>query len=231
MNVTTDLFRDLLPRLLDAMPAAGEESGYALPQGTLNCLASLVRGAEIRRVFEFGSGRSTKIFLEAGCEVTSLEDSQHWLDQTLATLAPEDRSRHAAVVQPLQTVWHRGVPMKSWTLSPEIIAALERAELVLIDSPASPPFREHALIASLTHARGATIVLDDANIPTVQRYCRRLAQNGGALKSLFTPKDHGLFFFGPREDGPHIDFSRGPLETAKGWRRFWANRRPPAFSA
>lgn len=227
MKPTSEIFRDLLPRLVEAMPVSTEDSGYALPEATLTCLIGLVEAAGIRRVFEFGSGRSTRIFLQAGCHVTSLEDSQHWLDQTLQTITPEDRVRHSAVVQPLRTVWHRGVPMKGWTLSPELKSALEAAELVLIDSPASPPFREHPLILSLTHAQSATVVIDDANIPTVQRFCRRLAGNEAALASLFTPKDHGLFFFSRRQAGPSIDFGRSFLETGKAWRRFLMNGRQP----
>jgi predicted O-methyltransferase YrrM len=231
MKVPFEIFRDLLPGLLEAMPAAGEDSGYALPEATLTCLANLVRSAGIQRVFEFGSGRSTKIFLQAGCRVTSLEDSERWLHQTRQTITPEDLGRHHAVVQPLRTVWHRAAPMKSWTLSAELRRALEEAELVLIDSPASPPFREHPLILALTLARQATVVIDDANIPTVQRFCQRLARNDAALASHFTPKDHGLYFFGLRESRQRIDFSRGVIETGKAWRRFWMNGQAPGAAS
>jgi hypothetical protein len=121
--------------------------------------------------------------------------------------------------------------MKGWTLSAELWTALEEAELVLIDSPESPPFREHPLILGLTHAHKATVVIDDANIPTVQRFCQRLARNDGALTSIFTPKDHGLFFFGRRESGEGINFGRGFIETCKAWRRFWMNDRPQVSSS
>ena len=230
MKTTPEIFNELLPSLLAAMPETGEDSGYALPEATLNVLDRLVREAGVRRVFEFGSGRSTQTFLRAGCEVTTLEDSQHWLDQTLQTIGPADRSRLHSVVQPLRTVWHRGVPMKGWQLTSELRAALEQADFVLIDSPASPPFREFPLILSLTHARQATVVIDDANIPTVQRYCRRLAARGGVV-SQSTKKDHGLYFFGPGGDGTGIDFSRGLFETIKGWRRFRMNERLPGAAA
>jgi hypothetical protein len=215
-----DIFGEILPNLIEALPASGEDSGFALPSGTLACLEQLVREARIRKVFEFGSGRSTKTFLEAGCEVTTVEDSQHWLDETLQTIAPEDRSRLQVAVLPLRTVWHRGVPMRGWHLTRELLDALNHAELVLIDSPSSPPFREFPLILSLTHADSATIMIDDANIPTVQRFCRRLAKNQ-ALVSKFTPKDHGLYFFGRKADTKKIDFSRGLVESMKGWRRFF----------
>lgn len=88
MSSTSDIFATILPELIAAMPDDHAESGYALPDATLECLDGLVRRGGFTKIFEFGSGRSTKRFLEAGCEVTCLEDSQQWLDASLKTIAP-----------------------------------------------------------------------------------------------------------------------------------------------
>jgi hypothetical protein len=218
--ITNELnFREILPGIIAGIRDNNTDSGYALPDATLDCLGELVRQCGLRKVFEFGSGRSTKKFLEWGCSVFSLEDSRHWLEQTLATIPPEQLPRLRTAVQPLQTVWHRGVPMRGWEPG-EFMAELQEAELVLIDSPALPPFREHPLILSLNHATKAIIIIDDANIPTVRRYCERLAGDRARVLSLFTPKDHGLYFFARKTAGETVDDRRGGIETVKAWRRF-----------
>jgi hypothetical protein len=112
-----------------------------------------------------------------------------------------------------------GAPVQSWVLPQAALAALREADFVLVDSPAWPPFREHALALALAHARRALIVVDDANIPTVQRFCRRLAMRNG-VPHFQTTMDHGLFFFGPVGDGA-IDLDRPLLETLKAWRRYF----------
>jgi hypothetical protein len=156
-----------------------------------------------------------------------VEDSQHWLDQTLTTIPSEHTAQLRTAVQPLQTVWHRGVPMQGWK-SNALLAELREAELVLIDSPALPPFREHPLILSLNHATKAIIVIDDANIPTVKRFCERLADDRSRLLSFSTLKDHGLFFFARKDASGAVDDRRGLLETVKAWRRFWLAGTSPA---
>jgi hypothetical protein len=209
--------------LLDTLPLTAEAStaapGYALPDATLRLLTRLVEAAGIRTVFEFGSGRSTKAFLAAGCAVTALENSRPWLDQTLAGLTPQERSRFDAVCQPLRLLFYQGAPFRSWTLGPDTLRRLATADLVLIDSPAFPPFREHALSLSLDHSRGALIVVDDAGIPTVRRFCLRLAGGPGTLQRE-SRIDHGLFFLA-RDPSAKPPPRRGLVETLKAWRRFF----------
>jgi hypothetical protein len=194
----------------------GGDAGYALPDATLRLLTGIIEGCAVRNVFEFGSGRSTKVFLAAGCEVTAVEDSQSWLDQTLATLTPEERVRLHAVCQPLRVIFYEGAPFRSWKLEGETLRRLAAAELVLIDAPAFPPFREHALSVSMEHCQGALVVVDDAGIPTVRRFCERLGAGAGRFCEL----DHGLCFIA-REAGAPDGRRRGLVETAKAWRRFF----------
>ncbi|HEY2343246.1 MAG TPA: hypothetical protein VGH90_09470 [Chthoniobacteraceae bacterium] len=193
-------------------------AGYALPDASLALLADIVSRLGIRRVFEFGSGRSTGLFLGLGCAVTAIEDSREWLEQTLAKIDATKRESLRAHVLPLQRVWVGGAPMQSWVLPTEALRALKEADLVLVDSPALPPFREHALTLALEHARQALIVVDDAAIPTVARFCRRLAQyNDAPFRELAL--DHGLFLCGPAKRAP-IRLGRSLLETIKAWRRY-----------
>jgi hypothetical protein len=199
----------------------GENAGYALPKATLELLAEVVRMLEISNVFEFGSGCSTKLFLELGCHVASLEDSETWLQKTLQTVDAPEQTRLSAICRPLERIFDKGAPFLSWKPDSEILAHLAEAQLVLIDSPAFPPSREHALLMTLRHAPNAIAIFDDANIPTVRRFCARIAHRRCAV-AHFTPLDHGLYFFSlAKNGGRDFLFSRSPLEFLKTWRRYF----------
>ncbi len=195
------------------------EAGYALPQASLALLKACVTRLGVRRVFEFGSGQSTRDFLAAGCEVTAVEDSGDWLAKTVAALDDGQRARFTPHLLPLRRVWLAGAPVRSWVLPDAALRSLREAELVLVDSPAWPPFREHALTLALTHCRHALVVVDDANIPTLHRFCRRLAASN-ALPFFETTMDHGLFFMGAT-GGNSPNVQRPVLETLKAWRRYF----------
>ena len=69
----------------------------------------------------------------------SVEDSEHWLDEALTRQYRRSTcTGSGTTVQPLQTVWHHGVPMQGWEPAP-LRVELQEAELILIDSPALPP--------------------------------------------------------------------------------------------
>ena len=194
------------------------DAGYALPDASLDLLASCVTSVGIARVFEFGSGRSTKRFLELGCRVALVEDGKEWLEQTRQSLTDEEQARLAAFALPLETVWLSGMPLRSWRLPNEAMAELRAAEFILIDSPAYPPFREHALAVALAETCGALIAIDDAAIPTVGRFCERFAKRNAAAH-VYAGIDHGLSFFVSR--GEKCSGKGRPLvETLKGWRRY-----------
>jgi len=203
----------------DAVPVSGADSGFALPDAMLRLLNRVVEAAGVRNVFEFGSGRSTKALLAAGCTVTALEHSQSWLVQTLASLTAEERSRLHAICQPLELVFYQGAPFRSWVLDGDTLQRLSAAEMVLIDAPAFPPFREHALSVSLRHSGGGLIVVDDGGIPTVRRFCARLAGVAGTMHRE-SPIDHGLYFM-VRGAGAGSPPRRRLVETAKAWRRYF----------
>jgi hypothetical protein len=195
------------------------EAGYALPGASLALLVQCVRRLGVRRVFEFGSGASTHEFLSAGCEVAVVEDGEAWLARTSATIDGAQRERFTPFQLPLRRVWVEGAPLRGWVLPEAALAALRGAELVLVDSPAWPPFREHALTLALAHSREALIVVDDANIPTVHRFCHRLAGQN-RVSHFQTTMDHGLFFT-QGAGGGAIDTRRPLWETLKAWRRYF----------
>jgi len=218
------LIRDFVRRELPALCRRGVsgDAGYALPAASLALLRECIAQLGIRRVFEFGTGQSTRAFLAAGCEVASVEDSAEWLSETRRALDGLDGAPIEFFQLPLRLVWHRGAPMRSWRLPARALAALRAADLVLVDSPALPPFREHALALALAQARGALIAVDDASIPTVARFCHRLAERNGA-PFFRADLDHGLFFAGPAERAP-LDDGRSFVETLKAWRRYFHPR-------
>ena len=195
------------------------EAGYALPAASLALLADCAARLKVRRVFEFGSGQSTREFLRAGCRVAVVEDSDAWLAETSRALDSAQRERFTPFVLPLRRLWLAAAPLRSWVLPEVALTALREADLVLVDSPAWPPFREHALALALAHCREALIVVDDANIPTVRRFCRRLAVQNHRCH-FQTSMDHGLFFT-LGAPGDTIDTRRPLLETAKAWRRYF----------
>ena len=151
-----------------------EESFAALPAAALGFLISLASSIGAKRVFEFGSGKSTAAFVGAGLEVTCLEHSEYWMNETLARIHPGRRPKLASHVVPLATCWCGGVPMQGWPLARPWGEALRAADLVLVDSPCYVPYREHTLMQALSQTR-AVVVIDDTRIPTVARFCDRLA--------------------------------------------------------
>lgn len=219
MNIDETAFEEILDELIPKIRGEPANHGFALGDGALALLGAIIQRFGVKKVFEFGSGRSTKEFLELGCLVFCVEDNQHWLDETLKTIPAERMAGLRSAVLPLRTVWHHGVPMKAWeeeAVAPE----LRNADLVLIDSPSYPPFREYPLILSMKHATNAIIILDDANIPTVDRFCKRLASDRSRVLSCSTSIGHGLFILARLSRNGEIESGRGAIETAKAWRRF-----------
>ncbi|MGB8352856.1 MAG: hypothetical protein WCD79_03130, partial [Chthoniobacteraceae bacterium] len=83
----------------------------ALPDAALEFLVMLARQCGVASVFEFGSGRSTAAMLREGLRVTSLEDSDRWMEQTRAQLSDGEKSRHVPLVRPLGRRMHGRFPV------------------------------------------------------------------------------------------------------------------------
>ncbi len=215
----------------DAPPADHAAAPAALPDAALGFLLAAAVAVGARQVFEFGSGRSTAAFLGAGLRVTSLEDTERWMAQTVAGLAPALRAsgRHVARVQPLRLRWRHGAPVRDWVLTGTLAEAVDAADLVLIDSPFHVPFRLSTLVSVLDRPTSALIVLDDTRIPTLARFCDRLAgQNPERLCHRRVQVGHGFDCFTRRDlqTSRPLDLSQPWTETPKAWRRFFMRPRP-----
>ncbi len=211
LNVSDSIFAGCFEQCDDAAFAA-------LPQPALEFLVSLAGSIGATAIFEFGSGKSTAAFLRAGLTVTCIEDSKQWMDDTLALLTEVERAKLTALVKPLLTCWCGAVPMPGWKLNDFEVERLREASLVLVDSPFIPPFREYTLWQALIQARGA-VVIDDTRIPTVARFCDRIAAANPHLFHKRVTVGHTLDVF-ERCTAEPIKLSRGALETLKGWRRY-----------
>jgi hypothetical protein len=194
----------------------------ALPDNAITFLLDLAREIGATTIFEFGSGMSTAAFLRAGYRVTSLEDSDQWMGQTVAQLADEQRRRHTALVRPLRLKLHGLIPVMDWAIDSELAALIGSADLILVDSPYFAPFRESTLWSALTHNATAVVVLDDTRIPTLNRLCGTLADLNPSLLHCRVHVGHCFDLFSRGGDAQSLKLTHGTVETFKGWRRFVA---------
>lgn len=102
-------------------------------------------------------------------------------------------------VVPLTRCWNRLRPIESFNVAAqrESLARLQKATLILVDSPPNPAKREHALFLAMDQAPpGAVIVLDDLEVGAASRFAHRLArQNADRFHFWFVEIDHKLGVF------------------------------------
>jgi hypothetical protein len=196
----------------------------ALPPPALDLLIALARQLKAATAFEFGSGRSTVALLGAGLTVTSLEDSSYWMAQTVAHLSAADRIRHTALVRPLRFHLHRLIPVLDWTIDAEIASRLQAADLILVDAPFYTAFRERTLGSALAENPHAVVILDDSRVPTLSRFCDRIAADNPGLLHARVRVGHVFDVFATASEAP-LRFGHTPLEILKGWRRFLLARK------
>lgn len=211
-----DLFKDTGSS--DHQPAPA-----ALPDISLEFLVSIAKSVGAKSVFEFGSGRSTTALLDAGLEVVSLEDKDYWMDETKKRIV-RGQASHRALIQPLSTVWRKGVPFWDWQIEAGLAEYIKAADIVLIDSPYYPPFRESTLISALTLTTNAIIILDDTRVPTLSRFCDRIALQNPTLLHRRVQVGHFFDIFA-RLDRSEIEIRRSPVEWLKAWRRYLLGKR------
>jgi hypothetical protein len=150
--------------------------------------------------FEFGSGRSTHSLRRTSAGTASIEDSADWLARTeqLESGIPKRDSDFSGVV-PLTRCWNRLRPIQSFDVAAQrdSLLRLQKAKLILVDSPPNPAKREHALFLAMDQAPvGAVIVLDDLEVPATSRFAHRLArQNSDRFRFWLLEIDHQLGVF------------------------------------
>jgi hypothetical protein len=150
--------------------------------------------------FEFGSGRSTHSLRRTSAATASVEDSADWLDRTEQLQdAIKKRETDFSEVIPLTRCWNRLRPIESFNVAAqrESLQRLQRAKLILVDSPPNPAKREHALFLAMDQApAGAVIVLDDLEVSATSRFSHRLArQNADRFRFWLLNIDHKLGLF------------------------------------
>jgi hypothetical protein len=194
-----------LQRLVDEYNGAarsdGEIPAWILPPRScefLERVAALLPAGHL--AFEFGSGRSTHSLRRASGGAASIEDSADYLARTEGLengIAKRD-SDFSGVV-PLTRCWNRFRPIESFNVlaQRESLERLQRAQLILVDSPPNPAKREHALFLAMDQARvGAVIVLDDLEVVATSRFAHRLAaQNRDRFRFWLLGIDHKLGVF------------------------------------
>jgi hypothetical protein len=150
--------------------------------------------------FEFGSGRSTHSLRRTSAGTASIEDSADWLTRTeqLESAIAKRDSDFSGVV-PLTRCWNRLRPIESFNVAAQrdSLLRLQKAKLILVDSPPNPAKREHALFLAMDQAPvGAVIVLDDLEVPATSRFAHRLArQNSDRFRFWLLEIDHQLGVF------------------------------------
>ena len=196
-----------------------KEAVAALPNDSLVFLLDTCKILHVKRVFEFGSGRSTQALLKNGYSVTSLEDSEYWLNKTLENLSENEKAYHTTFVKPLKIRFLGLFPVMDWHIDSEIRQSINEADLILVDSPYYTPFRESTLWSSLKFANGSIIILDDMRIPTLQIFCDRIKNSNESLVYNRVSVGHGLgiFYINP---GVKLILNHSFIDIIKGWYRF-----------
>jgi len=200
------------------------EAIAALPDASLKFLLEICKRAGVETVFEFGSGRSTRAFLQAGISVTSLEDSAYWMQKSLEDFGPDLLAKHRAFVPPLRDRMLGLFPVMDWDIRDEVEDAFLNADLVLVDFPYFTPFRESTLWISLRRCPQALTVLDDTRIPTLQRFCKRLAAANPNLLFEQVKVGHGFGLFSSC-NCRRLKLGQTLKDVASGWRRYFMGRK------
>jgi len=196
----------------------------ALPKASLDFLLEVSRRIGAKRIFEFGSGRSTQALLAGGHTVFSLEDSAYWMSKSLEALQPDERSRHRGSVSELRTKMHGGFPVLDWVLDDSVKREIGLADLILVDSPHFTPFRESTLWASLQYNPQALVILDDTRIPTLQSFCDRISFQNPQLLHRRISVGHGFDLFHRGDSGRALHRKQSIVDVLKGWRRYFRGR-------
>jgi hypothetical protein len=217
---------EIATKVASEIRSTDEDSGYALPVGSLDFLREVVKRCGIRRVFEFGSGQSTRVFLEAGISVTTLENDSRWLEATKESFDSDLRNQWTARCEPLQLICDGISPFYSWKIVESVLYAILNADLVLIDSPAHPPSREMALLQTLRSGCRGLIIVDDLRVPTLQRRVQDIASGNSTIQYRFLDREHGLGLLqSQQQDRRVVKSSRSIFETMKTFRRYLHARR------
>lgn len=145
---------------------------YALMPDTLDFLAALLAQRTPELVVEFGSGASTRLFVEwcvaHGARVISVEHDRSWAADLQAQLTPPERRAVTILHAPLRPTWQGLRQFLTYRGIDRLAADIAPAGLFLVDGP-HVSGREPVLYFVLSHCRpGTVIVIDDFRLYSVR---------------------------------------------------------------
>lgn len=193
----------------------------ALSDYALDYLLEVARLFDAKKLLEFGSGRSTELFLKNGYQVISIEDSEEWQEHTLKSIGKNFIKNLQLNYMPLQTRFLGGVPFKNWSFNKALIDYVERADIILIDSPYFLGDRIYTTINALKYARpGVPIILDDARVMALDRLGTYLTGRNESICYQRLDIDHGFGFY-LKTNHSRLKYNHTPIEFARGFRRYF----------
>jgi len=199
---------------------------YALRPDALSFLHELLSAIRPRRVVEFGSGESTRVFAE-WCEsgrgsVISIENDLRWIKVLEDSLAPEARRSVTFVHAPL-ALSIRGLRVfLTFRGVGSFMPYIRDAAFIFLDGPQASG-REAVLYEVLNHASvGATIVLDDFNLYFLRDMLAHVPRDlaAGFVGSAIEGNSHGLYVLRCVAERAHADIPAiGAVEILQScWR-------------
>jgi predicted O-methyltransferase YrrM len=172
--------------LVTAMSSVPEQSPSSLPPNAWSIddqeaafLRAFVQANSVRTVLEFGPGKSTQIFLDAGCEVWSLEHNPVWYERIRQQLGQPPGLKQLLL----------------YAFKPELeIPGLEarRFDLAFVDGPPALLYQWRARLNAIEFAAARTdvILLHDANREKERDSMRVMEEKGWRWRTL--PTRRGL---------------------------------------
>jgi predicted O-methyltransferase YrrM len=154
-------------------------NAWSIDDDEASFLRAFVQSNRTRTVLEFGPGKSTQTFLDAGCEVWSLEHDPAWHERLRQQLGEP-----AGLRQLLQ-----------YTFWPELRVLdlqAERFDLAFVDGPPTSFFRRFARLNAIEFAAARTdvILLHDSRREMEQNSMMVMEEKGWVWRQL--PSRRGL---------------------------------------
>lgn len=162
---------------LQAFDCPEDRSSWSLDTATLKLLVSLIGFLEPQHILEFGSGLSTRVLLRvtqalgSSCGISSVDHDPDFIEQTLASLAPELTARLSLQLAPLVTRQYGESYLPAYRIDTSKLSRSIPIDLCVIDGPPTQlGGREGTLYQVLPLCRAGTcILLDDAARPHERR--------------------------------------------------------------
>jgi predicted O-methyltransferase YrrM len=183
------------PETDDLIPLSDNQ--WPLSRPTARLVARLVRDLGLRRVLEFGAGRSSVVLATAisrhggGC-LTSVEHQPEFARESWRQVEAMSSIDSQLVVSRLTLGLSRYGLMYTFSEATKALARRAPYDMLLIDSPPGAYGRDSTLFQAYRYLQpGAVIVLDDANRSGEQTAARRWLRACPGLQQCVEDPDRG----------------------------------------